>query len=59
MNLAWKGLRGVLMQNEKENTQHLDKECVQKAMKSESSQLRSKYLKLLEPRLDIKEHLER
>lgn len=31
MNLAWKYLHGVFMQNEKENTQHLDKECVQKA----------------------------
>lgn len=29
MNLAWKSLHDVLVQNEKENTQHLDQECVQ------------------------------
>lgn len=70
MNLAQKSLHGVLMQNEKENIQHLDKECVQKA-KTASSAVRQSYLssgptisatrKRLgrEPWLDIAEHLER
>ena len=51
MNLAWKSLHVVLVLNEKENTQHLDQECVQKAKKgswavrdNSSMQLMSKYL---------------
>ena len=51
MNLVWKSLHVVLMQNEKENTQHLDQEWVQKAKKgswavrdNSSMQLRSKYV---------------
>lgn len=31
MNLAQKSLHGLFMQNEKENKQHLDKECAQNA----------------------------
>ena len=43
------------MQNEKENTQHLDKECVQKVR-----QIPAQVQVLgLEPRLDITQHLEK
>ncbi len=57
MNLAWKSLHRVFMQNEKENTQHLDKECAKKAKtvleyytgktekNSKSSHMRSQNLK--------------
>lgn len=68
MNVVPKSLHGVLMQNERENIQHLDKECVQKP-KTGSWAVRQSCLSSgpmisatrkalgLEPRLDIAEHL--
>lgn len=41
MNLAQKSLHGLFMQNEKENTQHLDKECVQNAKTGCSAVIRT------------------
>ena len=70
MNLAWKSLHGVLMQNEKENTQHLDKECVQRAEAGSWAVRQSEPVPGpiisatrnalgLEPGLDITEHIEK
>lgn len=69
MNLARDGLHGRLMRNKKENTQHMDKECVLTSNKAfwvvnNLAQFSSSYISAtrrapgLQPRQHITEHFD-